>query len=392
MDVSYFAQTNHHRKSVRFGIKQLDRLGHMYLVGATGVGKSTLLKTLALGDLAAARGFGLLDPHGDLAEELRDAAVKSGRSHFYLDAADPTQPYGYNPLRRVREDKIPLAVGGLLDAMKKLWNDAWGVRMEHVLRNALYALIELDGSTLPDILRLFADKAYRRALTAGIRNPIVRSYWRNEFEKYGDRQRAEVIAPVQNKLGGVLTDPRLYAIMVTAKTPISFRQIMDTGGILIANLSKGRLGQESADILGSMMVATLANAALSRAETVSSSRRPFFLYVDEFQTFTTLAFASMMPELRKTGVGLVLAHQHVHQLSDDVRHAVLGNAGTLVAFRVGGQDASYLSKEFEPTFGPLDLRGLPNRSFYVRLMIDGSPTRPFSASLPDIEPTSDTIQ
>lgn len=340
-DISIFGDTNHRRKFVPFGIRQTDRLLHMYVIGQTGVGKSTLIETLARGDLAADRGFAVLDPHGDLAENLRQAAERSGRAFIYLDAAAPDQPYGFNPLRRVREDKIPLAVGGLMDAMQKLWGEAWGVRMEHVLRNSLYALIERDGSALPDILRLYADKPFRKDVTRNIRNPVVRAYWRDEFDKYPDRQRAEVVAPVQNKLGGLLTDPHLYRALVTPETPISFRKLMDEGGILIANLAKGRLGPESADILGSMMIATIGMAALSRADDTIYVRRPFFLYADEFQNFTTLAFASMLPELRKMGAGLILAHQHLHQLHPDVLHAVLGNAGTLIAFRVGPEAASY---------------------------------------------------
>src|SRR5579863_10444594 len=253
MDISYFAETNHRNHFQRFGIRQADRLSHIYAIGKTGVGKSTLLAALARQDLESGRGFCLIDPHGDLAERMRDDAAASARPFIYMDAAAPTQPYGYNPLRRVKEDKIPLAVNGLMDAMKKLWGDAWGMRMEHVLRSSLYALIERDGSTLPDILRLYADKAFRKDVTRRIRNPVVRTYWLQEFEKYPDRQRAEVVAPVQNKLGGLLTDPRLYQALVTPDIPISFRKMMDEGGILIVNLAKGRLGPESADILGSMM-------------------------------------------------------------------------------------------------------------------------------------------
>jgi len=378
-DISYFGETNHRRKFVPFGIRQADRLLHTYIIGQTGVGKSTLIETLARGDLATGRGFAVLDPHGDLAENLRQAAENSGRPFIYLDAAAPDQPYGFNPLRRVREDKIPLAVSGLMDAMQKLWGDAWGVRMEHVLRNSLYALIERDGSALPDILRLYADKAFRKDVTRNIRNPVVRAYWRDEFEKYPDRQRAEVVAPVQNKLGGLLTDPRLYRALVTPETPISFRKLMDEGGILIVNLAKGRLGPETADILGSMMIATIGMAALSRADDTVEVRRPFHLYADEFQNFTTLAFASMLPELRKMGAAIVLAHQHVNQIHPDVLHAVLGNAGTLVAFRVGPEDASLVARQLQPTFEPLDLLNLPNRHFYTRMMIDGTPSKAFSA-------------
>lgn len=382
MDVSLFGETTHRHKFAPFGIKQTDRLSHMYLIGRTGVGKSTLLETLALGDLASGRGFCLIDPHGDLAERIRDAAEASGREFVYLDAALPDQPYGYNPLRRVRADKIPLAASGLLDALKKLWPDAWGVRMEHVLRNSLYALLERDGSTLPDILRLYADKDFRKQVVGGIRNEVVRDFWRREFENYPERWRAETVAPIQNKLGAVLTDPRLYRALAAPERPISFRKLMDEGGVLVVNLAKGRLGEDSANVLGSLLVATIGLAALSRAEASPEDRRPFFLYVDEFQTFTTLAFATMMAELRKYGVGLALAHQYVHQLDDDVRHAVLANAATLVAFRVGPEDAVLIGREMQPVFGVLDLLNLPNHHFYVRLMIDGMPSRPFSARLP----------
>ena len=384
MPVSYFGENNHRNKSIRFGIAQPDRLMHLYAIGKTGVGKSSLLETLALGDLVAGRGFALIDPHGDLAERMHAAAQLSGRPFVYLDAAQLGQPYGFNPLKRVREDKIPLAVSGLLDAMKKLWDDAWGVRMEHVLRNSLYALIERDGSTLPDVLRLYADKAFRKSVTAGIRNPVVRAYWHAEFAKYQDRQRAEAVAPVQNKLGGLLTDPRLYRALVDPETPISFRQLMDDGGVLIANLAKGRLGADSADTLGSMMVATIAMAALSRADQAEMSRRPFHLYVDEFQSFTTRAFAAMLPELRKYHVALVLANQYLGQLDEEVRKSVLGSVGTLVAFRMGPEDAAVLGRELQPTFEVLDLLNLPNRRFYAKLMIDGTPSKPFSGRTIDV--------
>lgn len=386
MSLSYIGETNYHRKFVRFGIKQADRLSHIYIIGKTGTGKSTLLGNLAQQDLDGGRGFCLIDPHGDLAERMRNAADASGRPFIYLDAADPNQPYGYNPLRRVREDKLPLAVSGLLDALKKLWPDAWGVRMEHVLRNSLYALIERDGSVLPDILRLYADRAYCKSVVHGIRNDVVRSFWRNEFEKYPDRWRAETVAPIQNKLGALLTDPRLYRALVAPKTPISFRSLMDEGGVLLANLAKGRMGADSADALGSITVATIGLAALSRAEEPANSRLPFFLYVDEFQTFTTLAFADMMPELRKFGVGLTLAHQHLHQLDSEVRHSVLGNVGTTVTFRLGADDATALVREMQPTFDLFDIFNLPNHSFYARLMIDGEPSVPFSGRLASLKP------
>jgi hypothetical protein len=251
--------------------------------------------------------------------------------------------------------------------------------MEHILRNSLYALLERDGSTLPDILRLYAEKDFRKTVAAGIRNETVRTFWTKEFEAYPDRYRLEMIAPVQNKLGALLSDPTLRRILVEPKVDLHFRKLMDEGGQLLVNLSKGQLGEDSASILGSFLVSIIGLAALSRADAPPSERRPFFLYVDEFQTFTTLAFANMMAELRKYGLGLTLAHQHFHQLDPDVRHAVLGNAGTLIAFRVGAEDAPLLAQEFQPTFDVEDLINLPNRHFYLKLMIDGSPSRPFSA-------------
>ena len=383
--ISYFAETTSRARHRRFGIRQADRLSHVYALGKTGVGKSTLLELLALQDFQAGRGFALIDPHGELATRLSRVANGSGTRMIYLDATDPTQPFGFNPLRRVRDDKIPLAASGLLETLRKLWPDAWGVRMEHVLRNSLYALLERDGSALPDILRLYADKSFRKSVAADIRNETVRTFWEVEFERYPDRYKLEMIAPVQNKLGALLSDPTVRRILVAPKVDLRFRRIMDSSDILLVNLSKGQLGEDSASILGSFLVSIMGLAALSRAHAPSDARRPFFLYVDEFQTFTTLAFANMMAELRKYGLGLTLAHQHFHQLDPDIRHAVLGNAGTLMAFRVGAEDAPLLASELQPTFDIVDLLNLPNRHFYLKLMIDGSPSKPFSARTLDLD-------
>ncbi len=380
-DPSYFAETNFHRKQVRFGIRQTDRLHHLYAIGKSGVGKSTLLEVLIRQDIAAERGCALIDPHGDLAQRVYAYAegVAPGRA-IYLDAADMAQPYGYNPLRRVRYDKIPLAVSGFIETLRKLWPDAWGVRMEHVLRNSLYVLLEQPAATLLDILRLYTDDAFRTSVTRDLRNDVVRRFWQHEFENYPDRLKAEAVAPIQNKLGALLTDPRLHRILVTPQTDIRFRQIMDTGGILILNVAKGRLGEDAANVLGSLAVSTIGLAALSRAEDAPASRRPFFLFIDEFQSFTTLSTITMIPELRKYGVGLILAHQHLHQLEPEVRHAVLGNVGSFVLFRVGAEDAKILSAEFQPRFAPADMIELPNRSMYVKMMINGTPSVPFSAT------------
>jgi DNA helicase HerA-like ATPase len=377
-NIAYFAETTARAQYQRFGIKQTDRLSHLYVIGKTGVGKSTLLRLLALQDIAAGRGLVLVDPHGELAEEVQRAA--HGRDGLiYLDATNASCPFGYNPLRRIRDDKIPLAASGILETFRKLWPDAWGVRMEHLLRNSLYALLERDRSILPDILRLYSDKDFRKTVTADVRNPIVRSFWKTEFDKYPERYKLEVTAPIQNKLGALLADPALRRILVAPTVDLHFRYVLDQGQVVVVNLSKGELGEDSASVLGSLLVSTVGLAALTRAETPADHRRPSFLYVDEFQAFTTLAFANMMAELRKYGLGLTLAHQHLDQLDPDIRHAVLGNAGTLITFRVGAEDASHLAKEYQPAFSVEDLINLPNRHFYLKLMIDGAPSRPFSA-------------
>ena len=380
-EISYFARTNGRLPHTVFGMKQADRLFHSYLLGRSGVGKTTMLETLALQDFIHGRGITVIDPHGDLAERLvRQVPPSRAGDLIYLNAPDASQPYGYNPLRQVRPDKIPLAASGLMEAFKKLWNEAWGVRMEHILRNTLYALLEYGDATLPDILRMLTDKPFRWQVLARVQNDQVREFWEHEFPNYNPRYRQETIAPIQNKVGAFLADPRLYRMFTCAPVDLHFRRIMDEGKILIVNLSKGRLGEDSANLLGALLVTTLSLAAFSRADTDESKRREHFIFIDEFQSFTTLSVATMVSELRKFRAGLVLAHQHLHQLADDVRHAVLGNVGTLVSFRVGPEDARVIAREMEPEFSAADLVKLPNHDIYVKLLIDRFPSKAFSAT------------
>jgi hypothetical protein len=380
-DISFFAKTNARLPFQYFGIRQDDRLFHLYAIGKTGTGKSTLLETLVLQDIRSGRGCAVLDPHGDLVARLAKSIPEERRSQLvYLNAPDPAQPFGYNPLRRIPKDKIPLAASGLMEAWKKLWAEAWGVRMEHILRYTLYALLEYGEATLPDILRLLSDVGYRHEVIARVTNEQVRAFWLSEFPKYNPRYRQETIAPIQNKVGAFLADPRLYRILVEPKVDVRFRRVMDEEKILLVNLSKGELGEDSANLLGSLLVTTLSLAAFSRAELPQSARRPFFIYVDEFQSFTTLSFAGTISELRKFGVGLVLANQHLHQLDPAVLHAVLGNVGTVIAFRLGPEDAVFFEKLFTPRFGASDLMNLANHDIYLCLMIDQSPSEPFSAT------------
>jgi type IV secretion system coupling TraD/TrwB family protein len=379
--ITAIGTVNHRSDRRRFGIKQEDRFLHTYIIGKTGVGKSTLLGTMAQHDLLHGNGFALIDPHGDLVESLHRRALDMGRNDVvYLDAADPTQPYGYNPLKHLRPEFIPLAASGLLEVFKKIWADAWGVRMEHILRNALYALLEQKEATLSDISRLFRDRTYRKEVAASLKNEPVRLFWEQEFERYSFAYRSDGVASIQNKIGAFLADPLMRRILTEPKEPISVRRIMDEGKVLLINLGKGRIGEDSSSLLGGLLVTTVGLAAYSRADAPAAERRDFFLYVDEFQNFTTLAVANMLSELRKYRVGMTMAHQYLHQLEPDIRHAVLGNAGTLISFRLGAEDAGYISREFEERFDAKDLLNLPNRNIYLRLMIDGQPSRPFSGA------------
>jgi hypothetical protein len=378
---SYFARVDFRSDQRLFGIKQADRLFHMYSIGKTGTGKTTFLETMIRQDMATGRGCALIDPHGDLVERVAASMPPTRRDQLhYLDAPDPSQPFGYNPLKRVPPGAIALAASGLMEAFKKHWTDAWGVRMEHVLRNCLYALLEYGDAALPDILRLLTDKGFRKAVVAKITNEQVKTFWEKEYDQYSFRYRADSIAPIQNKVGALLADPLMRRILTTPKRMLHFRRIMDRREILLVNLARGTIGEDSAALLGSMLVTTIGLAAFSRANVLEHRRPDFFLYLDEFQNFTTLSVATMISELRKYHVGLILANQHLSQLQQDVRDAILGNVGTLIAFRVGPHDAAPLSQEFVRRFEPLDFMNLPNYHIYLRLMIDGAPSKPFSAT------------
>lgn len=363
-----------------FGIKREDRFSHIYVIGKTGTGKSTLLETMALQDLEQGNGFALIDPHGDLVERIATRVPASRQEDVvYLNAADPSQPYGYNPLRHVRADRIPLAASGLMEVFKKLWPDAWGVRMEHILRNTLMALLEQPNATMHDILRVFSDKAYRKQIVASLKNETVKAFLEKEYERFSFGYRSDGIAPIQNKVGAFLADPMLNRILTAPQKDLHIRQIMDEGRVLLVNLAKGRIGEDSSSLLGGLLVTTIGLAAYTRTDMPETQRRDFFVYIDEFQSFTTLALADMLSELRKYRVGFTIAHQYLNQLEPDVRHAVLGNAGTIVSFRVGAEDAPYLAREFQPSFQEVDLLQLPNHQIYLKLMIDGMPCKPFSA-------------
>lgn len=366
------------RQPVRsFGQRQADRLFHTYVVGQTGSGKSTLLAYMMKQDIAASQGFCLIDPHGDLAQSV---AKHAGSDALYWDAADPASPYGYNPLTPVSGQHRSLVASGLIETLKKQWSDAWGARMEHLLRYVLLALLEHRGSTLRDIIPMFLDSEFRKSVIATVTDQQVRYFWTVEYKAMNLKTAVDGVAPIANKLGAFLAHPVVRKAMCEPVEPLRFRKLMDERKTLIVNLSKGRLGTDTANVLGGMIVSSLALAAYSRQTEPEHTRKPYLFYVDEFHSFTTKAFAGMLPELRKYRLGLVLTHQHTSQIDMKVLDAILGNAGTLIAFRLGASDAAIFSRQLGgdiPTAG--DLIGLPNYQMYVKMMIDGAQSRAFSA-------------
>lgn len=361
---------------LRFGIALPDRLLHMYVIGQTGTGKSTLLANMALHDAAAGHGFCLIDPHGDLASDL-SAALQA--PHIYWNVADPSSPFGYNPLTSVSAALRPLVASGLIETLKKQWSDAWGARMEHLLRYAVLALLEQPRTDLRDIVPLFHDKELRRRVTANVTDPQVLEFWQKEFPAMNYKSAIDGVAPIANKIGAFLAHPVVRKAVCEPKEPLRFRRIMDDRQRLIVNLAKGKLGADTANVLGGLLVSSITNAAFSRHDLAEADRKPFFLYVDEFPAFSTAAFAGMISELRKYGLGLILAHQHLQQAEKNVVEAIVGNVGTIMAFRIGALDASLFVRQFEEVT-VRDLVSQPNHHAYTQLMVQGLKSKTFSAT------------
>lgn len=372
-------KTNYRQTSRSFYIKEHDRLSHIYVIGKTGTGKSTLLENLIRQDIANQNGLVFFDPHGDSSEKIYSATKDISRIIYWNVAEDKTG-LGYNPIRPVEPKRRPLLASGILEVFKKQWEDAWGVRMEHIFRNCLLTLLDQPHATLADILQLFNSSTYRKQAIARLKNDQVKSFWTDEFAKYSYRLRADSLVPIQNKVGAFLANPILKQVLTAPKENLSLRRIMDEGQILLINLSKGKLGEDASLLLGGLLMTSFGLAAFSRADIPEEERRDFALYADEFQSFTTLSLVNMASELRKYRIGLVLAHQYLHQLDEKIRHAIIGNAGTLISFRLGAHDAIFLEKEFQGVFDAQDLMDLPNFEIYLKLMIDGKPSAPFSAT------------
>lgn len=380
-DINYFAKSVYHKHEQVFGIKNNDRRQHMYVIGKTGMGKTVLLKNMAIQDIQSGKGIGIVDPHGEFAEEILDFVPKSRINDVvYFNPADIEFPIGFNVMERVDFSWRHLVAAGLLGVFKKIWPDVWSARMEYILNNAILALLEVPGTTLLGINRILADKEYRQKIIEKITDPTMKSFWLNEFAKYPDRFREEAVAPIQNKVGQFISAPLIRNIVGQVKSKIDMRQIMDEKKILIMNLSKGRIGEDPSRLLGALLITKLQLAAMSRIDTPEEEREDFFLYVDEFQNFATEAFTSILSEARKYRLALILAHQYITQMEETVRDAVFGNVGTPLCFRVGAADAEFLEKEFSPEFYLDDLVNLPKTHIYLRLMIDGVSSRPFSAT------------
>lgn len=389
--ITYFAATDSRGKRVPFGIKQRDRNRHMYIIGKTGMGKSTLLENLAIQDIRNGEGLAFIDPHGGTAEKLLDYIPEERmKDVVYFAPFDLDYPIAFNVMEDVGYDKRHLVVSGLMATFKKIWVDAWSARMEYILTNTLLALLEYPDATLLGVNRMYTDKDYRTKVVDNVKDPVVKDFWVKEFANYGDRYTQEATPAIQNKIGQFTGNPLIRNIIGQPKSTFDIRTMMDQKKILIMNLSKGLVGETNMRLLGSMLTTRIFLAAMSRAEHSGQelARLPhFYFYVDEFQNFANETFAEILSEARKYNLNLTIAHQYIEQMEEEVAAAVFGNVGTTIAFRVGPFDADKLEVVFAPEFTPEDLVNLGFAQIYLSLMIDGVGSRPFSAvTIPSIEP------
>jgi CxxC-x17-CxxC domain-containing protein len=391
-EITTFAETDYRNQSVKFGIKTDDRRRHMYVIGKTGMGKSTLLENMIIQDIQAGRGVCVVDPHGELVEKVINF-IPSSRVNdvVYFNPADLDFPIAFNVLEKVGIEQRHLVVSGLIGVFKKIWADSWGPRLEYVLHHAISALLEYPGSTLLGIMRMLTDKSFRSRVVDKISDPVVKSFWIDEYSKYPDRFQAEAIAPIQNKVGRFLSSSLIRNMVGQVQSSFSMREVMDNKKILLINLAKGRVGEDNSALLGAMLITKIQLAAMSRIDIPEEERNDFYLYVDEFQNFATESFANILSEARKYRLNLIIAHQYIEQIEEDIAAAVFGNVGTIVSFRVGATDAEFLEKEFFPVFVQENLVNIPKYQVYLKLMIDGVASEAFSArTLPPVQMTSDT--
>jgi len=358
-----------------------DRRSHTYIVGKTGTGKSSLLRNIVAQDLAAGRGVALIDPHGDLAESILDAIPRNRIGDVtYFNAGDTDFPIAWNILSANGENRA-LVASGVVAAFKAIWRDSWGPRLEYILYAAVASLLECENVSLLGVSRILSDRKYRRSIVKRVTDPGLRLFWQNEFEKYDERFLREAIAPIQNKVGQLLLAPHVRNIFGQVTSRINMRFIMDNKRILIANLAKGRIGEDKANLLGALLVSAFQTAALGRAAVPESNRTDFHLVIDEFQNFTTDTFTSILSEARKYRLNLTVAHQYIEQMPEDVRAAVFGNIGTMIALRVGERDAALLAREYGSTLAAGQFTDLPNYHAIVRPVAQETQGEPFRTRL-----------
>jgi hypothetical protein len=386
-DITVFAETNFRNERKRFGIKRRDRRAHMYLIGKTGMGKSTLMENMIVSDLQRGEGLAVLDPHGDLVARLKRRIPPAREADVILfDPTDGTRALTLNLLDASGKAARHLVASELISIFKKLWADSWGPRTEHILRNTLLALLELPQATLLDAQRLLADYEYRQALITVLKDGPVKRFWVKEFEQYTKNLRIEAVSPIQNKVGQFVTHPVIGRIIGKPQSSFDMRDTMDEGKVLLVDLSKGKIGEDASNLLGALLLTQIELEALSRADTAEAQRRDFYLYIDEFYNFATASFASVLAEARKYRLNLIMAHQYIEQLDEALQAAIFGNVGTIISFRLGARDASHMAREFYPPFSETDLISLPPYHILLKLMIDGTGCAPFSAvSLPPWE-------
>jgi energy-coupling factor transporter ATP-binding protein EcfA2 len=371
---------NFRGKEVKFGIKPQDRLRHIYIIGKTGQGKTTLLENMINFDIQNKNGLAFLDPHGDSVQRILDYIPKERIDDvIYFNPTDINHPIAFNPLEKVSWEHRHLTAISLLSIFKKIWVDAWSARMEYILTNTLLALLEWPNSTLLDVNRLLADEKFREKVVNNLKDEVVKAFWKQEFAKYHLQFRTEAIAPIQNKIGQFITNPLIRNIIGQTESAFDLRKIMDEGKIFLANLSVGAIGEETSRLLGGLLITKFQLSAMSRVDVPEEKRKDFYLYIDEFQNFATESFINILSEARKYHLSLILAHQYLDQVPEEIVKAVFGNVGTFIVFRLGANDAEIFNKEFAYLVKIEDLVNLPSYYVYVKLLVDGKPTNPFLA-------------
>ncbi|MEK7673749.1 MAG: type IV secretion system DNA-binding domain-containing protein [Patescibacteria group bacterium] len=378
-DVTPIGTIQFREREIKFGVKRDDRRRHMYVIGKTGSGKTTLLENLIINDIKTKEGIGYMDPHGDSVKRILKYIPKERiQDVIYFNPADTNHPISFNPLEGVSWDYRHLVASSILSVFKKIWIDAWSARMEYILTNTLLALLEFGNSSLLDINRMLGDDEFRKNRVKRLRDPVIKAFWEQEFAKYHLNFRIEAIAPIQNKVGQFIANPLIRNIIGQEKSSLDLRKVMDEKKIFLANLSKGLLGEESSMLLGGLLITTFQLAAMSRVDVEEEERKDFYLYIDEFQNFSTESFVGILSEARKYRLNLILAHQYLDQVIEEIMNSVFGNVGTFIVFKTGSIDAERFEKEYGDVYID-EFVNLPKYYAYVKLLVDGITSRPFLA-------------